>query len=98
VRAHARSLPTRTIASRQVVDIETPRVRPRAGRQAGPLIPSTPVILSLCWPLSGSPVTMDECIDSSEPPVTHLHVVNFVPAVIARAIQDREQTLAGSAA
>ena len=40
----------------------------------------------------------DECIDSSEPPMEHSHVVNFVPAIIARAIQDREQTLADSAA
>jgi hypothetical protein len=39
-----------------------------------------------------------ECIDSSAPPLKHQHVVNFVPAVIACAIQDRERTLANSAA
>ena len=40
----------------------------------------------------------DECIDSSEPPVNHVHVVNFVPASIDLAIQDRERHLADSAA
>jgi hypothetical protein len=39
-----------------------------------------------------------ECIDSSAPPLKHLHIVNFVPADIACAIQDRERTLASSAA
>jgi len=39
-----------------------------------------------------------ECIDTSVPPTTHEHVVNFVPPSIVAAIHVRERALANNAA
>jgi hypothetical protein len=39
-----------------------------------------------------------DCIDTSVPPMSHTHVVNFVPPTITSAIQRREQLLSGNAA
>jgi len=39
-----------------------------------------------------------ECIDASIPPISYQHIVNFVPAEVAQAIQTRELSLANHAA